>query len=76
MLDMRQALNAMEDSMRMQNYSRMQRRSEKAEEEEKEFREKLMRAAASKAEIDGIKSDINGSEAALQRDGLIAMLIN
>lgn len=76
MLDMRQALNAMEDSMRMQNYSRMQRRSEKAEEEEKEFREKLMRAAASKAEIDGIKSDINGSEAALQRDGLIAMLMN
>lgn len=76
MLDMRQALNAMEDSMRMQNYSRMQRRAEKAEEEEKEFREKLMRAAASKAEIDGIKSDINGSEAALQRDGLIAMLMN
>lgn len=76
MLDMRQVLDSMEDSIKMQNRVRMQRRAEKAEQEEREFREKLMRAAESKAETDSIRSDIKGNESALQRDQLIAMMIN
>ena len=76
MVDMRQALSSMEDSMRMQNHARMQKRAKKAEEDEREFKEKLMRAAISKAETEGIKANVKGNEAALQRDQLIAMMMS
>lgn len=75
MADMRQVLTSMEESIKMQNYVRMQKRAEKAQQEEKEFREKLMQAAISKAETEGIKANVKGNEAAVQRDSIVAMMM-
>ena len=54
MNDMTQMLHTMENTLRLQNRARAERRTQKAEEEKREFQEKLMRAAASKMELDGL----------------------
>ena len=41
---------------------------------DKEFEEKLMRAAASKAELEGLASKIKGSENAVIRDQLVTLV--
>lgn len=48
MTDMRQLMSSMENTMRLQNRARAQRRAEEAERDKKEFKEKLLRAAVSK----------------------------
>ena len=74
MNDMTQMLHTMENPLRLQNRARAERRTRKAEEEKREFQEKLMRAAASKMELDGLASKAKGSEDAVQRDQLIGMM--
>ena len=74
MNDMTQMLHTMENTLRLQNRARAERRTQKAEEEKREFQEKLMRAAASKMELDGLASKAKGSEDAVQRDQLIGMM--
>lgn len=74
MTDMTQMLYTMENNLRLQNRARAERRARKAEEEKREFQEKLMRAAASKVELDGMASKVKGSEDAVQRDQLIGMM--
>ena len=74
MTDMTQMLYTMESNLRLQNRARDERRARKAEEEKREFQEKLMRAAASKVELDGMASRVKGSEDAVQRDQLIGMM--
>ena len=74
MTDMTQMLYTMESNLRLQNRARAERRARKAEEEKREFQEKLMRAAASKMELDGLASKAKGSEDAVQRDQLIGMM--
>ena len=74
MNDMTQLLHTMENTLRLQNRARAERRTQKAEEEKREFQEKLMRAAASKMELDGLASKAKGSEDAVQRDQLIGMM--
>ncbi len=74
MNDMTQMLHTMENTLRLQNRARAERRTRKAEEEKREFQEKLMRAAASKMELDGLASKAKGSEDAVQRDQLIGMM--
>ncbi|MCI8544359.1 hypothetical protein [Acetatifactor aquisgranensis] len=74
MTDMTQMLYTMESNLRLQNRARAERRARKAEEEKREFQEKLMRAAASKVELDGMASRVKGSEDAVQRDQLIGMM--
>ena len=54
MNDMTQLLYSMEQGMRLQNRARAERRAARAEQEKREFQEKLMRAAASEMELDGI----------------------
>ena len=75
MMDMTQILYSMENTMKLQNRARAERRAAKAEQEKKEFLEKLMRAEASKIELDGLASKAKGSDDAVQRDQLIGMMM-
>lgn len=54
MTDMTQLMNSMENTLKLQNRARAERRAQKAEQEKKAFQDKLMEAAASKAELDGL----------------------
>lgn len=69
--DMRKMIDSMEETVKMQNRANAERRAKKAEQEQEEFEEKLMRAAASKAELEGLASKIKGSENAVLRDQLV-----
>lgn len=75
MTDMTQLLNSMENTLKLQNRARAERRAQKAEQEKREFEEKLMRAAASKLELDGMASKVKGADDAVQRDQLIGMMM-
>ncbi len=74
MVDMRQIINSMEESIKLQNQARAERRAEKAAQEKKEFLEKLARAEASQTELDGKAMKVKGSEDAVQRDQLIGLM--
>lgn len=75
MTDMAQLLHSMENTVKLQNRASAERRARKAEQEKKEFLEKLQQAASSKVELDGIASKVKGSEDAVQRDQLIGMML-
>ncbi len=72
---MKQLLDTMETSVKLQSQARAQRRAEEAERERRVFQEKLMRAAVTKTELDSMASKIKGREDAVQRDQLIGMMM-
>lgn len=74
LMDMRKMLDSMENTMKMQHHANTERRAKKAEREQEEFEEKLMRAAASKIELEGLASKIKGSEDAVLRDQLVNLI--
>lgn len=74
LMEMRKWVDTMEDTIKMQNRANAERRAKKAEQEQKEFEEKLMRAAASKAELEGLASKIKGSDNAVLRDQLVNLV--
>ncbi len=74
-IDMRQMMDSMEETIRLQNQARAEKRAEKAAQEKKEFLEKLNRAAASEVELDGKISKVKGSEDAVQRDQLMGLMM-
>lgn len=78
-IDMRQLLDSMENTIKLQGRARVERRAREAEQERKEFKEKLLRIAASQndaglTELEGMARKIKGAEAAAQRDQLIGLL--
>lgn len=73
-MDMRKVLDSMEEAVKMQNRANAERRAKKAEKEREEFEEKLRRAAASKAELEGLASKVKGSDEAVQRDQLVNLV--
>lgn len=75
MTDMAKLMNSMENTMKLQIRAAAERRARKAEREEKEFREKLQQAAVEKLELDGRAAKCKGSEAAVQRDQLIGLML-
>lgn len=75
MTDMEQLMNSMQNTIKLQNRARAERRAEEAERDRKEFEEKLMRAAASKVELDGMASKTKGAEDAVRRDQLIGLMM-
>lgn len=75
MNDMNQLLYSMENTLKLQIRAKAERRARKAEQEKKEFLEKLQQAAASRTELDGMASRARGSEDAVQRDQLIGMML-
>lgn len=74
LMEMRKWMDTMEDTIKMQNRANAERRAKKAEQEQKEFEEKLMRAAAGKAELEGLASKIKGSDNAVLRDQLVNLV--
>lgn len=75
MSDMSRLMDSMENTMKLQIRVGAERRARRAEREEKEFLEKLRQAAAGKAEPDGRAAKCKGSEAAVQRDQLIGLML-
>lgn len=75
MTDMSKLMNSMENTMKLQIRAAAERRARKAEREEREFREKLQQAAVEKLELDGMAAKLKGSEAAVQRDQLIGLML-
>ena len=75
LMDTRKMIDSMENTVKMQNRANAERRSKKAAQEQKEFEEKLMRAAASKTELEGLASKIKGSESAVLRDQLVNLIV-
>ncbi len=73
-MDMKQLLNSMENTIKLQGRARAERRAREAEHEQKEFREKLMRIAASQTELESKARKIKGTEAAVQRDQLVGLM--
>ena len=73
-MDMKQLLNSMEDSIKLQGRARAEKRARRAEQEQEEFKEKLMRIAASQVELDGVAAKKKGTDAAVQRDQLIGLM--
>ena len=76
MVDMAPMMASMENAIKMRSQARAKRRAEDAEREKKEFQEKLMRAAQSKAQLDGMASKVKGKEDAVQRDQLMGMMMS
>lgn len=72
---MQQLIDSMENSIKLQCQARAERRANEAERQKKEFQEKLMRAAVTKTELDGMVSKVKGSQDAVQRDQLIGMMM-
>lgn len=75
MTAMEQMLHSMETSVKLQHQARAEKRAEEAAREKQEFQEKLMRAATSQIEIDGMASKIKGAEDAVRRDQLIGFMM-
>ena len=75
-MDMKQLLDSTENSIKMQERARAEKRARRAEQEQEqeEFMEKLMRIDASQMELDDMARKIKGTEAAVQRDQLIGLM--
>lgn len=73
--DMKKVLDSMENSLRLQIQANAERRAQKAQQEEKEFKEKLMRIAASEMELNAKASDVKGTQDAVRRDQLMALMM-
>lgn len=76
MTAMKQVMDSMELSIKLRNQARAERRAEDAENARRDFQKKLMRAANSKLELDAEVSGIKGTEDAVQRDQLMAMMMS
>ena len=73
-MDMRQLLDSMENTIKLQGRARAEKRAREAEHEQKEFKEKLMRIADSQTELESMARKIKGTEAAVQRDQLMGLM--
>lgn len=75
MVNMTQMLDSMENAVRLRSQAQAERREEEAEQAKKEFQEKLMRAAASDMELEGMVSGVKGKQDAVQRDQLMGLMM-
>lgn len=73
--DMKQLINSMENTIKLQYRARAEKKANDAEREQKEFKEKLMRVSANKLELEGMARKGKGAEAATQRDQLIGLMM-
>ena len=73
-MDMKQLMDSMQNSIKLRSRARAEERARRAEQEQEEFKEKLMRIAASQMELDTMAGKIKGTDAAVQRDQLIGLM--
>ena len=71
--DMKQLVDSMENSIKLQGRARVEKRARRAEQEQEEFKERLM-LAASQVELDDMARKIKGTDAAVQRDQLVGLM--
>ena len=72
---MNQVFDSLENSIRLRSQAQAERRAEDAAREKKAFQEKLMLAAASKAQLDGMASNVKGKQDAVLRDQLMGLMM-
>lgn len=72
--DMKQLIDSMENTIRLQGRARAEKRARQAQREQEEFKEKLMRISASQMELEGMARKVKGTDAAVQRDQLIGLM--
>lgn len=70
-----QAFESIEDTVKLQMQAKAEHRAARAAEEEKEFKEKLACAAASRAELESMASGIKGTQDAVRRDQLMTLMM-
>lgn len=74
-LAMKQMLNSMENSVKLRNQAKAERRAEEAQRAKKAFEEKLMIAEATKTELDSMAMKAKGAQDAVQRDQLMGLMM-
>lgn len=72
---MAQVIDSMENAVKLRNQARAEKRAEEAEQAKKAFQQKLMLAAASITELDGMASKAKGSQDAVVRDQLMGLMM-
>ncbi len=73
--DVKTVLDSMENALRLQIQANAERRSAKAEREEKEFMEKLAQTAASRTELEAKAAGVKGTQDAVRRDQLMMLMM-
>lgn len=73
--EMKQLLDSMENSVKLRSQARAERRAEEAERAKHAFQEKLLIAAAGKAELDSMSSNVKGKQDAVLRDQLMGLMM-
>lgn len=72
---MKQVLDSMENSIKLRSQAKAEQRAEEAAREKHAFQQKLMLAAAGKAELDGMASNVKGKQDAVLRDQLMGLMM-
>ena len=72
---MAQLLNSMENTVKLRNQARAERRAEEAAQAQKDFQKKLMLAATTETELDSLASRAKGSHDAVLRDQLMGLMM-
>lgn len=73
-MDMKQLSDSMVNTIKLQGRARAEKRARRAEREQKEFKEELMRVANSRMELESMAKKVKGTDAAVQRDQLIGLM--
>ena len=73
--EMQQVVDSIEYAGKMRSQARAERRAEEAEQEKKDFLEKLRLAEATKTELDSQASKAKGTQDAVVRDQLMGLLM-
>ena len=72
---MAQVFNSMENTVKLRNQARAERRAEEAAQAQKDFQKKLMLAATTETELDSLASRAKGSHDAVLRDQLMGLMM-
>lgn len=73
--NMTSLLDSMEETIKLQSRTKAEQRARKAQQQEEDFREKLMRTAISKMELDGEATKLKGAKDAVLRDQFMGLFL-
>lgn len=73
--NMTSLLDSMEETIKLQSRAKAEQRARKAQQQEEDFREKLMRTASSKMELDGEATKLKGAKDAVLRDQFMGLFL-
>lgn len=73
--NMTSLLDSMEETIKLQSRAKAEQRARKAQQQEEDFREKLMRTAISEMELDGEATRLKGAKDAVLRDQFMGLFL-